>query len=272
MAREKWLVDGPRTIDLDRVRALKVGLIAGQVDIVAHDEPGARVEVHSVTGKALKITIDDGTLEIDHPQLGWDNFLDVFTYFNGEASADVSIMVPRDVALKFGVVSANALISGLQPDSAGGAAKISTVNGEVVVDRLIGDLELNAVNGELSVRDHTGNVTARTVNGEVTLTGDIARLTCDSVSGDVYLDLTGTPDQVRVNTVSGSVTARLAAGVAVEYRITTASGRLQLDESEITGVHGSYTGKYGDLSGRWLEFRANTVTGDVSVLHAKETA
>lgn len=268
MAREKWLIESPRTIDIERVHTLKVGLIAGQVDIVGHDEPGARVEVHSVSGKALKITIDEGVLEIDHPQLGWDNFLDVFTYFNGEASADVSIMVPRDIALKFGVVSASALISGLNPGASGGAAKISTVNGEVVVDRLVGDLELNAVNGELSVRDHVGTITARTVNGEVTLAGDLRRVTCDSVSGDVYLDLTGTPDQVRVNTVSGSVTARLAAGVAAEYRITTASGRLQLDSSEITGVHGSWSGRYGDLSGRWLEFRANTVTGDVSVLHA----
>ncbi len=53
MAQEKWLVDGPKTIDVENIRRLKVGLISGQVDIVGHDEPGARVEVHSVSGRDL---------------------------------------------------------------------------------------------------------------------------------------------------------------------------------------------------------------------------
>src|SRR5450830_1205543 len=149
MAAEKWLVDGEKVIDVDLVRNLKVTLIGGQVDIVGHDEPGARVEVHSVRGKALKVSIDGDTLEIDHPQLSWDNFIDVFASFKGSASADVSIMVPRDVALKFGVVSASALISGLADD-----ARISTVTGDVVVDNHHGDLELNAVSGEIAVRNH----------------------------------------------------------------------------------------------------------------------
>jgi DUF4097 and DUF4098 domain-containing protein YvlB len=267
MAREKWLLDGPKTIDFELVRTLKVGLIGGQVDIVAHDEPGARVEVHSVTGKPLKVTIDEGVLEIDHPQLGWDNFLDVFTYFTGSATAEVSIMVPRAVALKFGVVSASALITGLTTD-----ARISTVSGEVVIDGVTGDIELNSVSGELSARDHTGRITAHTVGGDVAATGDISRFTCDSVSGDVFLDITGEPDQIRVNTVSGAVTTRLAPGVAVQYRISTASGRLQLDDAEITRVHGTYNGTHGELSQNWLEFRANTVSGNVSVLHARVSA
>lgn len=266
MAREKWLLEGPKTIDFDRVHTLKVALIGGQIDIVAHDEPGARVEVHSVRGKPLKVSIDDGVLEIDHPQLGWDNFLDVFAYFKGDSSAEVSIMVPRDVALKFGVVTASALISGVETD-----AKVSTVSGEVVIDGVTGALDLNSVSGEVLVRDHTGRVGSRTVSGDVTAAGAIDKFTCDSISGDIFLDLTDTPDDVRVNTVSGAVTMRLAAGTPASYRITTASGRLQLDDSEITGVHGTYTGKYGELSENWLEFKANTVSGNVSVLHAKVT-
>lgn len=271
MAREKWLLDGPKTIDFDRVHTLKLGLIGGQVDVVAHDEPGARVEVHSVDGKPLKVTIEDGVLEVDHPQLGWENFLEVFTYFKGEARAEVSIMVPREVALKFGVVSASALISGLALGAGGKTARISTVSGEVVVDRVTGDLELNSVSGELSVRDHDGDITAHTVGGDILVTGEVPKFTCDSVSGDVVLDLRGTPDEVRVNTVSGDVTLRLADRVPAAYRITTATGGIQLDDSEITGVLGTYTGKYGELAGDWVEFKANTVSGDVAVLHSVVT-
>ena len=117
MALEKWVVlpGESRVIDVELVRKLKVGLIGGQIDIIGHDEDSARIEVHSVSGKDLKISIDGDVLEIDHPQLGWENFLDVFKSFGqNSAKAEISVLVPRRVALTFGMVSANALISGLQ--------------------------------------------------------------------------------------------------------------------------------------------------------------
>jgi DUF4097 and DUF4098 domain-containing protein YvlB len=263
VAQEKWLIDGEKVIDIEMIRTLKVSLIAGKVDIVGHDEPGARVEVHSVQGKELKVSIDGDTLEIDHPQLRWDNFIDVFKSFRGTASADISIMVPRDVALKFGVVSATALISGLTED-----AKINTVSGDIVIDNVYGDLELNAVSGEISVRNHYGNISSKTVSGDVTASGEIMKFRSDGVSGDIFLDVTGLPEEIKVNTISGNVTTRLASAVPAQYRINTVSGRLQLDDSEIRGIRGSYTGKYGELDGRWLEFVASTVSGDVAILHA----
>lgn len=263
MAVEKWLIDGEKVIDIDMVRKLKVGLIGGQVDIVGHDEPGARVEVHSVSGKPLKVSIDGDTLEVDHPQLSWDNFIEVFTSFRGNARAHVSIAVPRDVALKFGVVSANGLVSGLTED-----AKISTVSGDIVVDNVYGDLDLGSVSGEIAVRNHYGNITSKTVSGGLTASGEIMQFTSNGVSGDVFLDLTGTPDSASVKTVSGDVTVRLEAGVPAQYKVSTVSGKLQLDDSEITGVRGQYTGKYGELHGQWLEFSATTVSGDVAVVHA----
>lgn len=263
MARQKWLVDGAKIIDVHEVRTLKVGLVAGQVDIVGHDEPGARVEVHSVDGKPIKISIEGDVLEVDHPQLNWENFIDVFKYFRGHARAEVSILVPRNVELKLGVISASAVVSGIRK-----GGKISSVSGEVVIDNSSGVLELNAVSGELSVRDHDGEVNVHTVGGDVAATGDVTKFSGDTVSGNVTLDLAGIPDVVRVNTVSGDVTMRLATGVPAEYRINTVSGRVQLDDSEISGVVGGYTGKYGQLDDNWVEFKANTVSGDVSVIHA----
>jgi DUF4097 and DUF4098 domain-containing protein YvlB len=263
VAQEKWLVDGEKIIDIGPIKRLKVSLVSGQVDIIAHDEPTTRVEVHSVRGKSLQIVVDGDSLEIDHLQLAWDNFIDVFKSFRGSARADVSIMVPRDVALRFGVVSANALITGLTGD-----ATISTVSGDLVIDGVIGDIQLNGVSGEIAVRNHRGAISAHTISGEIAVTGDVTSFTAESVSGGVFLDVQGTPDKIRVSTVSGGVTARLAAGVAASYRVNTVSGKLQLDNAEITGVRGSYSGKYGTLEKSWLEFKANTVSGDISVLHA----
>jgi len=263
MSQQKWLVGGPKTIEIDDIRRLKVGLVAGHVDVIAHDEAVARVEVHSVVGKDLRITVEGDTLEIDHAQLSWENWLDVFRNFTpGAARADVSILVPRATAVKLGVVSATALVSGLTAD-----ADLSTVSGDLSADGLTGTLVLNSVSGELTARRHTGRVTAHGVSADVSATGEILSFTSDGVSGDVLLDLAGIPDSVKVNTVSGQVTTRLEPGTPVAYTIATVAGKIQLDDSTIRGVRGKFTGKHGRLEGRWTDFRANTVNGDVSVLH-----
>jgi DUF4097 and DUF4098 domain-containing protein YvlB len=264
MAQEKWLVlpGQSKTIDVEVVRKLKVGLIGGQVDIIGHDEPGARIEVHSVSGKELKISIDGDTLEIDHPQLRWDNFLDVFRSWTAKAKADVSVLVPRDVALKFGVISASALVSGLRTD-----AKLSTVSGDVTVDGVIGDLDLNAVSGELSVRGHSGSISAHTVSGDITATGMLPKFSADAVSGNIFLDLTGTPDTIVTNSVSGDLTLRLDADVSARYRVNTVSGSIQFENTIIrTSAGKGYNYQEGALDGSWVDVTANSVSGNLSVI------
>nr|WP_221244231.1 DUF4097 family beta strand repeat-containing protein [Cryobacterium roopkundense] len=263
---EKWLVTPGQTkvIDIDLVRKLKVSLIGGTVDIIGHDEPGARIEVHSVTGKDLKISMDGDALEIDHPQLRWDNFIDVFASFRGTAKAEVSIVVPRDVAMRFGVVSADALISGLHND-----AKLSTVSGDIVVDAGEGDLEVNAVSGEVSVRNHVGTINVHTVSGEITASGSIRRFTLDGVTSNVFLDVEGVPDEIVTNTVSGNLTVRLGADVAARYNLNTLSGTLQLDDQTVRSTLGkAYDGSSGALDGAWVELRANSVSGDISLVRS----
>lgn len=266
MAQEKWLIQPgeSRTIDVELVRSLKVGLLGGQIDIIGHDEQGARVEVHSVTGRDLKVSVDGDRLEIDHPQLRWDNFIEVFKSMKSSARADVSVLVPRDVALKFGVVSARALISGLKTD-----ARLSTVSGDVVIDGVVGDLELNSVSGELSARGHTGRISAHTVSGDITATGTIPRFSADGVSADIMVDIAGTPDEIQVNTVSGDTTIRIPEALGARYRANTVSGRVQLDNVMVVGSAGKgYTGTTGSLDGYWVDISVNSVSGAVSVLRS----
>src|SRR6218665_3724438 len=53
MSTEKWIIQvgESRVIDLGDVRKLKVGILGGRVNVIAHDEPGTRVEITGVTGK-----------------------------------------------------------------------------------------------------------------------------------------------------------------------------------------------------------------------------
>ncbi|SFN70028.1 DUF4097 family beta strand repeat-containing protein [Mycetocola miduiensis] len=271
MALEKWVVlpGESRIIDVELVRKLKVGLIGGQIDILGHDEESARIEVHSVTGKDLKISIDGDVLEIDHPQLGWENFLDVFKSFGqNSAKAEISVLVPRSVALTFGMVSASALISGLKT-----SAKLSTVNGELQVEGVTGDLDLNSVSGEISVQSHTGSINAHTVSGDITVSGNISKFSSDGVSGDVFVDAVGHCDRIATNTVSGNVTARLSPDVGTRYVVNTVSGRLQLDSSVIKGTRGRGFKSTTEGDGNfYTDVVANSVSGNVTVIRRSEPA
>ncbi|MFC4243725.1 DUF4097 domain-containing protein [Gryllotalpicola reticulitermitis] len=261
---DKWLINPgqTKTIDVDGITALKVSLIGGQIDVIGHDEPTARVEVRNVTGKDLKITAADGRLEIDHPQLRWDNFIDVFRFWQGKAAADVSVLVPRAVALRLGTVGGNALVSGLIND-----ARLSTVNGDLTADTLVGDVELNAVSGELAVQNHLGAVKANTVSGDVTLSGTLSRVAVDGVSGNVFVDAQGVPDTIKNNTVSGDLTLRLDGDAPARYRVNSVSGMLQVDNAIYRGAGAhNFEQQDGDLDGHWVDVAANSVSGNVSVV------
>ncbi|GAB3618730.1 hypothetical protein GCM10027416_32870 [Okibacterium endophyticum] len=270
MALEKWIVQPgeARIIDLEIVRTLKVGLFGGQIDIIGHDEPGARVEVHSVSVKELKVSIDGDTLEIDHPQLGWDNFLEVFTSWGSRAAqAEISVLVPREIALTFGMFSANALISGLHT-----SGKLSTVSGELQTEGLVGDIDLNSVSGELSAHSHRGAITAHTISGDITASGELSRFTSDSVSGDVFVDVTGRCDKIATNSVGGSLTARLDPDVGTRYSVNTVSGALQLDGNVVSGTRGrGFTSTTEGDGNFYTDIRCNSVSGNVTVLR-RDTA
>ncbi|WP_248243381.1 DUF4097 family beta strand repeat-containing protein [Microbacterium kunmingense] len=270
MSLEKWIIHPgeTRVIDLEHVRALKIGLVGGQIDVVAHDEPGARIEVHSVTVKDLRIEVtgdgaEGSTVEIDHPQLRWDNFLEVFRNFGASGPrAEISVAVPRSVALNLGVVSASALVTGLRSD-----AKLNTVSGDIIVDGHTGNLTANAVSGDVQVRELVGGLVANSVSGDVTATGELRKATIDTASGAMLVDSTGNLQSVNLNTVSGDATVRLDEALPANYVVRSVSGRIQIDGVVRSGRGPTgYSGSTGELSGSFVDVRANSVSGDLTVL------
>ncbi len=265
MTLEKWLIHPgeTRVIDIEGVRRLKVGLVGGQVDVVAHDEPGIRIEVHGVTIKDLRIEATGDTVEIDHAQLRWDNFLEVFRNFgSGGPKAEISVAVPRGTDLNLGVVSASALVSGLTTD-----ARLNTVSGDIIVDGLTGDVSVNAVSGDVQIRGLVGALSANSVSGDVAATGTLRKASIDTVSGAMLVDSAGPVHAVNLNTVSGDATVRLDEGLAANYVLRTVSGRVVVDGvKRSSSTPTNYSDSVGELSGSFVDVRANSVSGDVTVL------
>ncbi|MFC7926388.1 DUF4097 domain-containing protein [Microbacterium laevaniformans] len=271
MTLEKWLIKPgeTRVIDLEDIRKLKVGLVGGQIDVVAHDEPGVRIEVHAVTIKDLRIEASGDVVEIDHPQLRWDNFLEVFRNFgSGGPKAEISVAVPRGILLTLGVVSASALVSGLAS-----GARLNTVSGDIIVDGLTGDLSVNAVSGDVQIRGLDGALSANSVSGDVAATGSIRKATIDTVSGGMLVDSIDRVDLVSLNTVSGDATVRLDEGHPANFVLRSVSGRLMVDGVKRSSSGPSnYVDSVGELSGSFADVRANSVSGDITVLRRSPAA
>lgn len=257
---ERWTISEgqSRVIDLDAVTALRVGIVAGSVDIVAHDEPTARVEVHRVEGRDLTVTLEQGRLSISHPRMSWDDvWQSVKALVGVRAKVELSILVPRGVSLALGQVSASALVTGL-----GSHATLSTVSGAIQVASHRGDLELNTVSGDIEVSGGAGKLSVHGVSADVTASGELTDVGIDTVSGEVLLDVHGSPRSMTLNAVSGDITVRLDAGQGVRATTRTVSGRGSIVGRALPKRGGSETVDGANP----FSLSANTVSGAVTVM------
>ncbi|GAB3161154.1 hypothetical protein GCM10027059_10620 [Myceligenerans halotolerans] len=261
MTEQNWTVTGPQTIEVDGVTVLHAHLVDGRLDVVAHDDPVTRVEVHSVDGRPVEVTFRDGRLVVGHepnPPGGLAGFLRKWTDFSGSARADIHIAVPARVDTKLGTVRAEALLSGTE-----GEAKASTASGSLLVSRTRGPLTLTNVSGDVTVRDHEGPITSTTVSGDVMLSGAAEHVTSSTVSADVTMDLTTQPDWVKTTSVSGNLLLRVPDDAVVEVHASAVSGRVTVGGMQVVGRGGAVV---RPARGERTHLRVSSVSGDVTVL------
>lgn len=262
---EQWVVTGPHVIEVDDVRALHAAVIGGRVDVVGRDEPGARIEVHSVRGRPLEIALVDGELRLGYAAtlVGWEGFVERWRDVRLDDAVEVHLAVHRDVAVRLGTVTGDALLAGV---THGGA--VSTVSGTLVTDSTVGALVTNAVSGELTVRDHRGDLQARAVSGSVTANGAFGSVSTTSVSGAVTLDAAATTG-VNVQTVSGEVTVRLPRSLETRAAVRSVSGRVVVDGVAATSGPGFATVTVDQGEGV-VAVSVRTVSGRVTILRSDE--
>ncbi|MDQ0820262.1 DUF4097 and DUF4098 domain-containing protein YvlB [Arthrobacter sp. V4I6] len=269
MEENSWTVTGPRVIDVDGVRSLKLGIVRGRFDIVTHEEDVARVEVSEISGDPLAVSLVNGRLEVRH-QLhgaqGWFKNL-MGTVNNSSSNAVViSIALPAGVDVEAGTVSGDGMVSGIS-----GHSRLSTVSGSVLADGTSGELAVSTVSGEVIARNHHGILTARSVSGEVTASGEFSNIRANTVSGDLSFDLHGFTHDFGANSVSGDVTIRLPHDVGVDIVAKSASGAVIIDDQKYTLPGGSVQTIAGPDTQLML-VRTNSVSGKTSIFHGQPAA
>jgi hypothetical protein len=265
MADQTWDVTSAQTIDVDSVTSLKLGMVRGRFDVVAHHEPVTRIEISEVRGDPVAVSLEDGRLEVRHqlhgPQ-GWFKNLMGTVNHNSENYAVISIAVPATVEVEAGTVSGDGLVSGMA-----GRTRLNTVSGSVMSDGTDGELHVNTVSGEVSARDHSGVLTAKTVSGEVTASGNFSHIRANTVSGGMNFDLLGYTQDFGANSVSGDLTIRIPDDVGVDIVAKSASGTVVIDHQEYH-VPGGKVETIAGPDAKLMLVRTNSVSGTTSIIHS----
>ncbi len=264
MDADSWVVPGPQIIEVDDVRALRIGLVAGRVDVVGRDEPGARIEVHGVDGRPLEVSLADGELRVGYAFTlgGWDSFIEKVRNLQARDRADVHIAVHRDVAVRLGTVEAEGLLADTTRD-----AQLSTVSGSLVTDGTHGALRVNTVSGDVVVRGHDGDLKANGMSGSVTASGAFPQVSVTTVSGAVALDMVRAA-AVHVQTVAGDTTVRLPEGLGLAVAARSISGRVVVD-GQTRGGEGPVTGAVDVVTGDGTcRIKVNSISGHLTVLRS----
>ena len=268
MAENSWTVTDPRTIDVDGVTSLKLGIVRGRFDIVTHAEDVARIEVSEIQGDPLAVSLVYGRLEVRH-QLhgaqGWFKNLMGTVNNNSSNSVVIGIALPAGVEVEAGTVSGDGMVSGIS-----GHTRLNTVSGSVLADETSGNLAVSTVSGEVIARNHRGVLTAKSVSGEVTASGEFSHVRANTVSGDLSFDLHGFTQDFGANSVSGDVTIRLPHDVGADIIAKSATGAVVIDDQKYPQPGGTVQTIAGPDT-KLMLVRTNSVSGKTSIFHGGPT-
>jgi hypothetical protein len=256
----QWTVDTPTTLDFDGVVALKVRAISGSVAVLSTSERPC-LDVAGVTGQPLQISHEAGILTITYPDLSWEGLLGWLrpdTHW-----ANITVAVPKGCPAQVGVVSATALVSGIEAKTS-----VRSLSGNITLDSVTGGVEADTVSGDVDAHGLAGTVGFKSVSGDLTLASStVKQLDAKTVSGRITADLARACGALKIATVSGPVIIRLPGDASTRVTVRSKAGRVLSEFPELAspgrpGLN-SLTGTLGSGSGR---LSVTTMSGQVTLL------
>ena len=208
--------------------------INGDIDVVGDNVKEVTIVAHKKAGKQeymdeLEIVVDASPdyvrIETRHPDSsgGW------FSWGNDSSgSVSYELLVPMDVDL----------------DS------IDTVNGDVTIESVDGEVNAGTVNGTIEVSGANSDVDLETVNGSI----------------KAVFDELGSGQRVKADTVNGKITVYLPANASARVVAETVNGSIDADDFGLE-VEKGFVGR--DLDGKIGEGNAkvslDAVNGSIRI-------
>ncbi len=168
----------------------------------------------------IEVDVDGSGVEIDTIYPSWKR---LFGWSHVSASVDYEIQLPREANLD-----------------------VRTVNGEIEVSGLDGEIRLRSTNGGIAVLDAAGSVSASTTNGGI-------KVELDRVSSE----------GMEFETTNGGIRVDLPSSVQASVRARTTNGSIETD-FPVT-VHGTFRRNRleGDINGGGPAIELRTTNGGI---------
>ena len=217
-----WFAHAATSVDEHRPAnpqgAVEIDNVAGSIDVQGWDKSevtvsgsiGKDVERVDVTGDGNRTSI-----RVILPQ--------GHNWGMRDGSAHLLVHVPANSSITASLVSSDFKVSAVR-----GSLQLRTVSGSISGEGG-GDVRAHAVSGDIHLTATSAKVIeVRTVSGDIDLTGGNADIEATTVSGSARLKL-GTVSRARFKTVSGGISAALAAAADAQIEGESVSGDVKLD-------------------------------------------
>jgi len=219
--------DFQKSYQLPAGGSIRVGNISGDVSVTGYDG-------NAIVVTGTKQGPDKETVQIEDRSTS--GTIDIGVRYphhcnDCNASVQFQVQVPRSISYNY--------------------SGIHSISGDVNVTGITGRLNASTVSGTVHVTDVTGSVSAKSVSGDV----------------DVEISRLEGSDDMTFSTVSGSVNARMPAGLDGHVEMSSFSGTIdtsfpiQIQEDRFTSGHRA-SGQIGSGSRR---LRMSTMSGNLTL-------
>jgi hypothetical protein len=154
---------------------------------------------------------------------------------------------------------------------AGVHVSAGTVNGEMRVRNVGGEVRASTVNGAVEVANAGGQVRATTVNGGVDVSTRNGPVTATTVNGNIDVKMSAVPRDgaMRFNTVNGGVRVEMPAGIDADVEMETMHGSISSDYPvQLSGKFGPRHAR-GTIGRGGRRIELETLNGSVELRRAR---
>ncbi len=221
---QAWRVAADGYVEVDNVR--------GSVVVTGWDQAQVKLTGNLGADSKLEISGDERhlALRVSGTRTGW------FGGNGPDHDSDLVLNVPRGVALKVGVVSADATVSGV----AGKSLDVDGVSGKLRLASDAPDIDVNSVSGDVTFAAAQSNAAAhahlQTVSGNIDASKLGGRVKLETVSGDITLE-SSQVQELETGTVSGDARLKLVPAAHAHLTLESMSGDIRLQLPAALSAH-----------------------------------
>jgi hypothetical protein len=206
--------------DANENARISLAAVTGSIDIIGHD--AEQLSIEGTLGDDIEALIIEGDAE--HWQIEVRPLED-YQWTAETQATELTLYVPLGADLEAAIVSGALHVQSLQ----GPSVELGSVSGNITLEDIAADsISAQSVSGEIIAGQAAGEVNQyQSVNGNITIQGAAGRIEITSVSGLISLQAAQL-SELRSETVSGALRARLAALPRASIEVSSHSGLVEV--------------------------------------------